>query len=75
MRIIPGEGFMREIHIEDAVRIFAGTMVLISAALVFFVSKWWLLFTVFIGVNLFQSGITGFCLPAIVFKKMGMKHK
>lgn len=66
---------MRQINIEDAVRIFAGVMVLISAALVFFLSSWWLLFTVFIGVNLLQSGITGFCLPAIVFKKMGMKSK
>ncbi|MCK4994944.1 MAG: DUF2892 domain-containing protein [Candidatus Omnitrophica bacterium] len=62
-------------NIEDAVRIFAGVMVLISAALVYFVSPWWLLFTIFIGINLFQSGITGFCLPEIVFKKLGLKHK
>ncbi len=66
---------MKQINIEDAVRIFAGVMVLISAALVYFVSPWWLLFTIFIGINLFQSGITGFCLPEIVFKKLGLKHK
>ncbi|MFH1092601.1 MAG: DUF2892 domain-containing protein [Candidatus Omnitrophota bacterium] len=66
---------MKQITIEHAVRIWAGVMVLISAALVFWVSRWWLLFTVFIGVNLLQSGITGFCLPEIVFKKMGLKHK
>jgi len=66
---------MKQITLEGAVRIFAGCMVLLSAGLVFWVSKWWLLFTVFIGINLFQSGITGFCLPEIVFKKMGLKHK
>lgn len=66
---------MKQLNIEQAVRMFAGIMVLISAALVFFISKWWLLFTVFIGVNLIQSAITGFCLPEIVFKKMGLKHK
>jgi hypothetical protein len=66
---------MRQLKIEEAVRLFAGSMVLISAALVFFVSKWWLLFTVFIGINLIQSAITGFCLPEIVFKKMGLKYK
>ena len=66
---------MKQITTEHAVRIFAGIMVLISAALVYFVSRWWLLFTVFIGINLLQSGITGFCLPEIIFKKMGMKNK
>ncbi len=66
---------MKQFKIEEAVRLFAGCMVLISVVLVFFVSKWWLLFTVFIGINLIQSSITGFCLPEIVFKKMGLKHK
>ncbi len=33
----------------------------------------WLWFTVFIGLNLLQSGITGFCVPEIVFRKMGLK--
>jgi hypothetical protein len=66
---------MKRITVEGAVRIFAGIMVLIATALVFWVSEWWLLFHVFIGINLIQSGITGFCLPEIVFKKMGLKHK
>ncbi|MFH1063356.1 MAG: DUF2892 domain-containing protein [Candidatus Omnitrophota bacterium] len=66
---------MKQLRIEEAVRMFAGSMVLISAALVFFVSKWWLLLTVFIGVNLIQSALTGFCLPEIVFKKMGLNYK
>ncbi len=65
---------MKEIKVEGAVRIFAGIMVLISTALIYFVSKWWLLLNIFIGFNLIQSVLTGFCLPAIVFRKMGMKE-
>jgi len=59
--------------INDAVRALAGTMVLISVALVFFVSPWFLLFTAFIGLNLLQSALTGFCPPAILFKRLGLK--
>jgi len=59
--------------INDAVRALAGTMVLISVALVIFVSPWFLLFTAFIGLNLLQSAFTGFCPPAILFKKLGMQ--
>ncbi len=59
--------------INDAVRALAGTMVLISVALVYFVSPWFLLFTAFIGANLVQSAFTGFCPPAILFKRIGMR--
>jgi len=59
--------------INDAVRALAGTMVLISAVLVYFVSPWFLLFTAFIGANLVQSAFTGFCPPAILFKRIGMR--
>ena len=58
---------------ENGVRVFAGIMTLVSAALVYFVSLWWLLFTVFIGLNLIQSAFTGFCPPAIVLRKLGCK--
>ncbi|MEO6994929.1 MAG: DUF2892 domain-containing protein [Lacunisphaera sp.] len=57
--------------IDAFLRIFAGSMVLISAALIYFVSPWWLLFTCFIGVNLIQSSLTGFCPPSIVLRKLG----
>ena len=44
----------------------AGFFVMLSLALgieasPIFVSEWALAFTAFVGVNLFQSGITGFC--------------
>jgi hypothetical protein len=56
---------------EKVVRILAGTMILISVALVHYVSPWWLLLTIFVGVNLIQSAITGFCPPTIIMRKMG----
>ncbi len=58
--------------VNDAVRALAGTMVLISMAPVYFVSPWFLLFTAFIGLNLQQSAFTGFCPPAMIFKKLGL---
>lgn len=56
---------------EDLARLMAGFMTLLSVALVHFVSPWWLLLTCFVGVNLFQSALTGFCLPIFVLTKLG----
>ncbi len=60
--------------VENGVRIMAGTMVLISALLVALFSKWWLLFTAFIGVNLIQSAFTGFCPAANILKRIGLEE-
>ena len=57
--------------IDGFIRILAGSMVLVSVALVHFVSPWWLLLTCFVGVNLIQSVFTGFCPPSIVLRKLG----
>ncbi|WP_406855446.1 DUF2892 domain-containing protein [Alsobacter sp. KACC 23698] len=59
--------------IDRAVLVFAGCMVLLSAALVYFVSPWFLLFTTFIGVNMIQSAFTGFCPAALLFKGLGCR--
>ena len=59
-------------NIDRAVFAFAGVMILISVALTHFVSPWFVLFTVFIGLNLLQSAFSGFCPAAIVFKKLGL---
>lgn len=46
---------------ESAVRSIAGTIILIGVALSLLDSRWlWLV--AFVGVNLLQSGITGWCL-------------
>jgi hypothetical protein len=57
--------------IDRAVLMFAGSMVLISLALGYYVSPYWLLLTAFVGLNLIQSAITGFCPAAMVFRKLG----
>lgn len=59
--------------IDRAVLAFAGFMVLLSAALVYLVSPWFLLLTVFVGLNLMQSAVTGFCPAAMVFKGLGCR--
>ena len=59
-------------NIDRAVFAFAGVMILASVVLVYLVSPWWLLLTAFVGLNLLQSSVTGFCPAAIVFRKLGL---
>ena len=59
-------------NLDRAVLAFAGIMILISVALVHFVSPWWWLLTVFVGLNLLQASFTGFCPAALVFRKLGI---
>jgi hypothetical protein len=66
--------------IERAIRVLAGFFVLLSLALgieasPIFVSPWFLAFTAFVGLNLFQSGFTGFCPPSVLLKKLGFKEE
>jgi len=58
--------------IDNAVLCFAGIIVLLSAVLAWLVSPWWLLLSGFVGLNLLQAGITGFCPAAKVFKRLGL---
>lgn len=46
---------------ELLIRRIAGLFVLGSLALGVWVNPVWLLFTAFVGLNLFQSSLTGFC--------------
>lgn len=57
--------------VNRAVMMFAGFMVLVSLALGYYFSSWWYLLTAFVGFNLIQSSVTGFCSAAMIFKKMG----
>ena len=58
-----------------AIRLIAGTFVLISLALGWFVSPWWLLFTAFVGVNLIQSSITEWCLMESILERAGIARR
>ena len=46
---------------EMIIRRIAGTFVLASLALGYWVSPWFLLFTAFVGLNLLQSSFTRWC--------------
>ncbi|MFH2048368.1 MAG: DUF2892 domain-containing protein [bacterium] len=59
--------------LENSIRMLAGLMVLLSLVLYYFVSPYWLLLTVFVGLNLLQSSVTKFCPAEIVFKKLFFK--
>jgi hypothetical protein len=59
-------------NLDRAVMAFAGTMILASLALAYWVSPYWLFFTAFVGLNLLQASITGFCPAAIIFRKLGV---
>lgn len=59
--------------IEQYIRAIAGTFVLISVALGYFVNPWWFLFTVFVGANLLQSSFTRWCLAEKILIKLGVE--
>ncbi len=59
--------------VDKAVRAFAGAMVLISVALTYWLSPWFVLLTLFVGANMIQSSFTGFCPAEMFFRKMGLK--
>lgn len=63
---------------ERIVRIVAGTFIMLSLALgaeasPLFVSKYFLWFTGFVGLNLFQSGFTSICPLTSILAKFGIK--
>jgi len=65
-------------NVERAIRIMAGSFVLISLALgaeasPLFVSVHFLWLAVFVGANLFQSGFTRFCPAEMIMLKCGLK--
>jgi hypothetical protein len=63
---------------ERIVRIFAGSFILLSLALgieasPIFVSKYFIFFTAFVGLNLFQSGFTQICPLNGILSRFGIK--
>ncbi|MGF1762711.1 YgaP family membrane protein [Aliivibrio kagoshimensis] len=59
--------------LDNAIRVFAGVMVLLSVGLTHWVHPNFFYFTLFIGLNLIQSAYTGICPAAWAFKKLGFK--
>ena len=59
-------------NVDRAVLAFAGSVILLSLTLGWWVHPAWFLLTAFAGANMLQSAFTGFCPAAIVFKKLGV---
>ncbi|MEO5998242.1 MAG: DUF2892 domain-containing protein [Chitinophagaceae bacterium] len=58
---------------ERIVRAVAGTFVLVSVLLAYYVNMRWLWLGIFVGVNLLQSSFTRSCSLEIILKKAGVK--
>lgn len=58
---------------ENAIRVLAGSMVLLSVLLTITVSSSFVWLTVFVGVNLIQSAFTGICPAVFILKKFGFR--
>ena len=61
-------------YLDRYLRLIAGTFVLVSAALGYFVSPLWLLFTAFVGVNLVVGGAFGWCPMIAILRKVGVRE-
>jgi hypothetical protein len=61
-----------KMNVNDWIHVIAGLFIMISLALGVWVHQYWLFFTAFVGANLFQFGLTGFCPMGIILKKLGV---
>ena len=61
-------------NLERLLRTIAGLFILISLILAIYLSKWWLIFTAFVGFNLFQSGFTNWCPMMSILRWMGVRE-
>ena len=60
--------------VERTLRLIAGTFVAATVTLGHFHSPYWLLFTAFVGLNLFQSGITNWCPMVWILERAGLER-
>lgn len=61
--------------VNEGLRFAAGIAVLISVVLAYSVSQYWLLLTVFVGLNLVQSAFTHRCPMMWLLKKLGFRQE
>lgn len=60
--------------VERYLRLIAGFFILASLALGYWVSPWFYLFTAFVGLNLFQSGLTNWCPMMAILRAVGVER-
>ncbi len=59
--------------VDRMVLMFAGIFIVGSLVLAQIQSPYWLFFTAFVGLNLFQASFTGFCPLAKILGAFGVK--
>lgn len=59
--------------VNEGLRLMAGVFVLLSLALGYWVHPAWYFFTVFVGLNLFQSAFSRWCPAMWILRKIGLK--
>jgi Inner membrane protein YgaP-like, transmembrane domain len=60
--------------INRYLRLIAGFFVMLSVALAHYVNPYWLLFTAFVGLNLFQSAFSNWCPMITLLRKLGVRE-
>jgi hypothetical protein len=59
--------------VERALRLIAGALVALSVLLGIYVNANFLWFTLFVGLNLFQSAFTNWCPMMVVLRRVGLR--
>ena len=59
--------------VDRYLRLIAGTFVMGTLALGYWVSPYWFLFTAFVGLNLFQSAFSNWCPMMTILRKLGVR--
>ena len=59
-------------NVDSWLRLIAGGFVAASVLLGMYVSPYFLWFTLFVGLNLFQSAFTGWCPMMSILRKAGV---
>ena len=54
-------------------RLIAGTFIVTTVLLGYYINAWWGVFTGFVGLNLCQSAFTNWCPMMAFLRKLGVK--
>ena len=60
--------------VDNMIHMIAGTFVILSTALGYYVSPYFYLFTAFVGLNLIQSAFSGWCPMMTFLRWMGFQE-
>jgi len=62
-------------YLERVIWLVAGIFILLSLALAYFFSPYWLILTALVGISLIIFAFTGFCIMANLLVKLGFKSR